>query len=163
MLKTIADLSPQLVAFVLALHLTLSRSQQQHVMQVADALITTEGTKTLSGLYRHIVGDPCPKAAADTFREARWTADDLRIPLREQLMQRAFDIAEAEGSPRAAFLSLDDSLTDKDNGSRRLQVVDWFFDHARSYPNQPVFTKGTKYVILQLMVGSARFTLAPVA
>jgi hypothetical protein len=57
MLKTIADVSPQLVAFVLALRLSLSRPQQRHVIQVADALITTEGSKTLSGLYRHIVGD----------------------------------------------------------------------------------------------------------
>jgi len=79
MLKTIAEVSPQLVAFVLALHLSLSRPQVRHVTQVGDALITAEGSKTLSGLYRHIVGDPCPKAAADTLREAPWEADDIRI------------------------------------------------------------------------------------
>jgi hypothetical protein len=78
MLKTIADVSPQLAAFVLSLHLSLSRPQLRHVSQVADALITTEGSKTLSALYRHIVNDPCPKAAADTFREAPWSADDLQ-------------------------------------------------------------------------------------
>jgi len=42
--------------------LPLSRPQKQHVVQVADALITTEGSKTLSALYRSIVGDPCPNA-----------------------------------------------------------------------------------------------------
>jgi hypothetical protein len=35
MLKTITEVSAQLVAFVLALRLSLSRPQQQHVMQVA--------------------------------------------------------------------------------------------------------------------------------
>ena len=41
MLKTIADLSPQLIAFILSLQLSLSRPQLRHVTQVADALITT--------------------------------------------------------------------------------------------------------------------------
>jgi hypothetical protein len=93
------------------------------------------------------VDDPCPKAAADTFREAPWTADDLRIPLRQFLVQQAFDMAEAEGAPHVAFLSLDDSLTDKDNGSRRLQMVDWFFDHAHSWPGRPIYTKANVYVL----------------
>ena len=79
MLKTIADLSPQLIAFTLSLQLSLSRPQLRHVTRVADALITTEGSKTLSAVYRHIVDDPCPKAAADTFREAPWSADDSFI------------------------------------------------------------------------------------
>jgi len=74
MLKPFANLSPQLITFVLALRLSQSRPQQRHVIQVADALITTEGGRTVSGLYRHIVGDPCPKAAADTFREGRFEA-----------------------------------------------------------------------------------------
>jgi hypothetical protein len=52
MLKTIAEVSPHLVAFTLVLRLSLSRPQQRHVMQIADALITTEGTKTLSGLFK---------------------------------------------------------------------------------------------------------------
>ena len=159
MLKTITDVSPQLAAFVLTLRLSLSRPQHQHVMQIADALITTEGSKTLSALYRNIVGDPCPKAAADTFREAPWSAGDVRIPLRQLLVQQAFDIAEAEGAARVAFLSLDDSLTDKDNGSRRLQVVDWHFDHAHSWPGRPIYTKANVYVMLRLTVGSASFTI----
>jgi hypothetical protein len=69
-------------------------------------LITTEGSKTLSALYRNIVGDPCSKSAADTFREAPWEADDIRITLRGFLVRSGFDIAEAEDAPRAVFLSL---------------------------------------------------------
>jgi hypothetical protein len=58
-----------------------------------------------------------------------------------------------------AFLSLDDSLTDKDNGSQRLQVVDWHFDHAHSWPGRPIYTKANVYVMLRLTVGSASFTI----
>jgi hypothetical protein len=58
MLKTIAEVSPQLIAFILALRLSLSRPQLQHVTQVADALITTEGSKTLSTVATEIRETP---------------------------------------------------------------------------------------------------------
>ena len=58
MLKSIAEVSAELLSFIEARQLSLSKPQKQHVAQVADALITTEGSKTLSALYRSIVGDP---------------------------------------------------------------------------------------------------------
>ena len=82
MLKSITRLSPKLQAFIQSLDHPLNQAQEQHIMRVADALVTTGGRKTLSALYRAITGDPCPKAGADTFRVAPWRADDLRIPLR---------------------------------------------------------------------------------
>ena len=101
-------------------------------MQIADGLITTQDRKTLSALYRHIVDDPYPKSAADTFREAPWQADNIRTPLRRHLIQTAFEVAEEQGIPKRVFLSLDDSLTSKDNGSKHLQAVDWHVDHTKS-------------------------------
>jgi hypothetical protein len=159
MLKTIVHPSPDLANFLDALNLALSQPQQRHVMRVTDTLITTQGSKTLSALYRHLVGNPCPKSAADTFREAPWVADDLRTPLRECLIQTTISLAEAADAPKRVFLSLDDSLTDKDNGSQRLQAVDWHFDPTYSWPGRPVYTKGTVYVILRLTVGDVSFTI----
>lgn len=95
MLKSIAQLSPELQAFIQSLDLPLNQAQEKHVTQVADALVATEGRKTLSALYRAITGNPCPKSAADTFRLAPWQADDLRIPLREKLVQ---DVLALRGS-----------------------------------------------------------------
>jgi hypothetical protein len=115
MLKTIAATSPELIHFVDALNLSLSTPQHRHVTQIADGLITTQGNKTLSALYRHIVGDPCPKSTADTFREASWQVDDIRTPLRQHLTQAAFENTETQGLLKEVFLSLDDSLTAKDN------------------------------------------------
>ncbi len=159
MLKTIAEVSPVLLSFIDELDLPLSRPQKRHIAQVADALITTEGSKTLSALYRNIVGDPCPKSAADTFREAPWTADDLRVPLRAHLAGLVFKMAAEMGLAKHVFLSVDDSTTDKDKHSRRLQMVDWFIDLARSMPGKLVFTKGTVYVLLRITIGPLSFTI----
>ncbi len=159
MLKSIAEVSAELLSFIEALQLSLSKPQKQHVAQVADALITTEGSKTLSALYRSIVGDPCPKSAADTFREAPWTADDIRVPLRAHLVELIFKLAEEMGLDKQVFLSLDDSTTDKDKHSERLQMVDWFIDLARSFPRKLVFTKGTVYVLLRITIGPLSFTI----
>ena len=96
MLKSIAEVAPDLSAFVNDLDLRLSQPQQRHVQQITDGLITIEGDKNLSNIYRHFVGDPCPKSAADTFREAPWVADDIRIPLRKYLVKRAFECFGSE-------------------------------------------------------------------
>jgi hypothetical protein len=61
---------------------------------MADGLITTQGSKTRSALYRHIVGDSCPKSAADTFREAPWQAEAVCPALRQYLVQTTFVIAD---------------------------------------------------------------------
>jgi hypothetical protein len=115
MLKTIADVSPKLVTFISVPLPTTARypggGRSHHNRRQQDIV---------GPVSRNIVGNPCPKAAADTFREAPWEADEIRISLRGFLVQSAFDIAEAGDAPRAVFLSLDDSLTDKDNGSHRL-------------------------------------------
>ncbi len=77
------------------------------------------------------------------------------IPLRQFLVQQTFDIAEADGAARVAFLNLDSSLTYKDNGSRGLQVVYWHFDHTRSWPGCPIYTRANVYVMLRLTVGKS--------
>jgi len=159
MLKTIAAPAPELVNFLEGLELPLNHPQQRHVCQIADGLITTQGSKTLSALYRHMVGNPCPKSAADTFREAPWQADDIRVPLREYLVKMAFELADATNAPKRIFVSIDDSLTVKDKGSHRLQAVDWHFDHTNSWPDHPAYTKGTVYVLLRLTISNVSFTV----
>lgn len=159
MLKSIAEVSPDLAQFVEDLNLRLSKPQQRHLKQIADGLITIDGDKNLSNLYRHIVGDPCPKSAADTFREAAWTSNDLRIPLRKHLVKTAFYLAEAQDAAKCVFLSLDDSFTEKDRHSQRLENVDWHFDHTRSRPKEPVHSKGTVYTLLRLNIGKISLTV----
>ncbi len=159
MLKSIAAVAPELSQVVDELNLRLSKPQQQHVKQIADGLITIEGDKNLSNIYRHFVGDPCPKSAADTFREAPWVADDIRIPLQKHLVKSAFQLAETRGAAKRVFLSIDDSFTEKDRHSKRLENVAWHFDHARSRPKEPAHSKGTVYVMLRLIVGDISMTL----
>jgi hypothetical protein len=106
----------------------------------------------------HLVKDR-PKSAADSFREAPWSAEGIRVPLRTHLVRLAFELAEAVGVPKRAFLSIDDSFTEKDRHSNRLESVDWHFDHARSRPKEPVHSKGTIYVTLRLTVGNISLTV----
>lgn len=81
MLKSIAQPSPDLQAFIQSFGHPLNQEQERHITQAVDALTTIDGRITLSSLYRAISGDPCPKAGADTVRVALWQVDDLCIPL----------------------------------------------------------------------------------
>ncbi len=75
MLKAIIHNSPALLAFIAALQIALAKPQRQHVLNVVDGLIVSEGSKTLSALCRLFVDAPDPKAVADAFRESPWTAE----------------------------------------------------------------------------------------
>ena len=71
MLKAIARLSPDLVDFINSLDHLLNQPQAQHIARVADGLITTEGRKTLSGLYRAITGNLCPEMTESIWRDCQ--------------------------------------------------------------------------------------------
>lgn len=133
MLKTIADISPEFSNLIDRLDLPFSKPQLRRIAQVAESLIVTEGRKTPSELYRHIVGDPCPKAAAFSFRQSPWQAEILRAHLRAFLVQSALELAEKQQAEPVVYMSLDDSLTARHPGSTRLQAVDWHFDHSAAF------------------------------
>lgn len=147
MLKLIVQHSPQLLAFLCGLHLRLSKPQWQHVLRLADALIVSEARhKTLAGIYRLIVDAPDPSNGADTLRISPWTAEDLRAPLRHFIV--ADLVAYAQHSDTwTLYISLDDSLDEKDKGTRHLEAVEYHHDHTKSQgKKKPSYTNGAVHV-----------------
>ncbi len=61
MLTAIVQHSKELVAFINALNIALYQPQIRHLIQMVDALLTSNETKTISGLYRLLKGQPNPK------------------------------------------------------------------------------------------------------
>ncbi len=61
MLTAIVQHSADLIAFITALNIALYQPQIRHLIQIVDALITSNETKTISGLYRLLKGQPDPK------------------------------------------------------------------------------------------------------
>jgi hypothetical protein len=61
MLTAIVQHSQELVAFLKALNIVLYQPQIRHLIQIVDALLTSNETKTISGLYRLLKGQPSPK------------------------------------------------------------------------------------------------------
>ena len=154
MLKLIVQHSPKLLAFLCGLHLRLSKAQLQHVIRMADALIVSEARhKTLAGLYRLLVDPPDASNGADSLRISPWTADDLRAPLRR------FTVADlvthaTKTNEWTLYVSLDDSLGEKDKGTRHLEAVEYHHDHNQSQGKKnPRYTNGTVHVEVRLELG----------
>jgi hypothetical protein len=159
MLPVIIQHTPSLITFMLALQLSLSRPQRDHVRNVMAGLMVGQGRKTLSDLCRLHVGQPDPKSMADTFRESPWTANMIRSPLRRFLVRTALQLARVAGAEHLVFLSLDDSLTVKGQATRHLQGVDWHHDHTESRPGHQVYKNGMVFLLLRLHVGPCSFTV----
>jgi DDE superfamily endonuclease len=144
--------STAVVTFVGLLGLTLSAPQRQHVERCADLLVLAPRRKTLAQLAALELPGVDPSNLADFFRISPWDADDLRLPLLEFVIRY---LREHNGDPDCPlYATLDDSLTPKDKGTRKLQSVDWHFDH-----NQKRTIRGGCHVVLRLHWGAYHFPL----
>jgi hypothetical protein len=159
MLTRIVRPSPALDAFLQPLLGTLTMPQQQHLLEMADALLVTEDRKTLAALQRQFLDTSDPANWADFLRISPWSADGLRDRLRRQ--QVAWLLAEAQqrGWPKVLFLNLDDSLGKKDKQTHCLEPVDWFHDHTESTPQKPRYHKAFCYLECTARVGNLTVTL----
>lgn len=152
-MKAIVQRSAAIVTFVGLLGLTLSTAQRQHVERFGDLLVVAPRRKTLAQLAALELPGVDPSNLADFFRISPWDPDDLRLPLLE------FIIAYLKGrhsDPTCPiYLTLDDSLTPKDKGTRQLQSVDWHFDHNRRRT-----IKAGSHVVLRIHWGAFHFPLS---
>ena len=158
MLKLIVQHSPKLLSFLCSLQLRLTKPQWQHVVRLVDALIVSETRhKTIASLYRVIVDAPDPSNGADSLRISPWSADDLRAPLRHFIVQDLVAYAQAT-KEWTLYVSLDDSLGEKDKGTRHLEAVAYHHDHTKSQsPKKPAYTNGTVHVEVRLQLGARSY------
>ncbi len=70
MLTAIVQHPDELIAYITTLNLVLYQPQIRHLLQMVDALITSNDTKKISGLYRLLKGQPDSKNGADFLRES---------------------------------------------------------------------------------------------
>ncbi len=158
MLKLIVHHSPQLLAFLWGLHIRLTKPQLRHVLSLADALIVSEARhKTIAGLYRLVLNAPDPSNGADSLRISPWQADDLRTPLRTFVIEDIVAYAQ-EINTWTLYVSLDDSLGEKDKGTRHLEAVEYHHDHTKSQgKKKPYYTNGTVHVEVRLELGTRSY------
>jgi hypothetical protein len=152
-MKAIVQRSTAIATFVGLLGLTLSAPQRQHVERFGDLLVVAPRRKTLAQLAALELPGVDASNLADFFRISPWDPDDLRLPLFE------FVVGYLKGRNSdplcAIYLTIDDSLTPKDKGTRRLDSVDWHFDH-----NQHRTIKAGSHVVLRIHWGPFHFPLS---
>jgi len=140
------------------LHIRLTKPQLRHVLSLADALIVSEARhKTIAGLYRLVLNAPDPSNGADSLRISPWQADDLRTPLRTFVIEDIVAYAQ-EINTWTLYVSLDDSLGEKDKGTRHLEAVEYHHDHTKSQgKKKPYYTNGTVHVEVRLELGTRSY------
>jgi len=159
MLTHILHNSPALCAFLDQLPLELSKPQHQHILNLADALLTCEDTKTLAALQRQFITAPDASNMADFLRISPWYAEMVRTALRANQVSWALAQAEKTGAPKIIYVNIDDSLGEKDKHTCHLDPVDWFHDHNESTPKRPRFKKAFCYLECTLRIGDIVVTV----
>lgn len=159
MLKLIIQPSALLLNFLLSLCLNFSKPQHMHVLRTVEALIVTDGRKTLANLYRQWVEAPDESAVADFLRVSDWSGEELGAALSRLLLEDALRRAKAEGSQPPIYVSLDDSLSGKDKNTHALEGVDWRYDHTASGKKTPRYRKGMVHVSCRVQVGEYSYSM----
>jgi hypothetical protein len=154
MLTRILHNSEKLCTFLDSLGIRLSQPQRRHILNMADALLVCEDRKTLAALQRQFVEAPDASNMADFLRISPWEASEVRAGLR--VHQANWLIAEAErtNAPHVIYINIDDSLGEKDKGTRHIEPVAWFHDHSESTRTKPRFKNAFCYVACTMRVGS---------
>jgi len=162
MFATIIKNSVLLVKFIALLGLTLKPAPLQHLTDVADALVVAaeRRKKTLSALNRCFVEPSTDEyALADCFRASPWQAEDVRTHVLCFLVRHALEVAQKLNLDKIIWLSLDDSLCEKDPGTKHVEGVDWHHDHNARTKKQARYKNGSVYVLLRLHIGWLEFTI----
>jgi hypothetical protein len=110
MLTRIVHNSPKVCAFFDSLNLKLSKPQRQHMLNLMDALLVCEDTKTLAALQRQFIAAPDASNQADFLRISPWQAAAGRAALRASQVNWVVAQAERLNLPKVLYINLDDSL-----------------------------------------------------
>jgi hypothetical protein len=140
------------VTFVGFLTVGMSNPQRQHLERFVDLLVVAPKRKTLAQMAELELEGVDVSNLADFFRISPWDPDDLRLPLIDFILDDLKKRVRNQTLP--IFLTLDDSLTHKDKGTRKLQSVDWHFDHNRHHT-----VKGGCHVVLRIHWGDFHYPL----
>lgn len=159
MLRRIVTNSVELVKFIFALGLTLSRPQKQHLLNLADAIVVSEERKTIANLNRQLVEAKDDSSVHHTFRDSPWPAQDVRSKVLVFLVRTAIQLARGLGLAKIICLSIDDALCEKDKATTQLEAVDIHHDHNASSKKQTIYKNGSVYLVCHLKIGFISFTI----
>ncbi len=153
MLTRILHNSPKLYRFFDQLGLNLSKPQSRHMLNMADALLVCEETKTLAALQRQFVEAPDASNMADFLRISPWQPSQVRDALRREALAWLLGQAEQDGAEKVIYINIDDSLGQKYKTTQHLEVVDWHHDHNESSKRRPRYKNAFCYLACTLRVG----------
>lgn len=159
MLTRILHNSDQLHSFFNELGLALHLPQRQHLLNMADALLVCEDTKTLAALQRQFVQAPDASNMADFLRISPWQAHDVRDALRIHQVNRLLAEVDQTDTLPVVYINIDDSLGEKDKATSHIQAVDWHYDHSESTKNKPRYKNGFCYLVCTIRVGNQTATV----
>jgi len=157
MLTAIVQHSQELVAFISALNIVLYQPQIRHLLQMVDALLVCNETKTISGLYRLLKNQPDPKSGADFLRESPWRPEDIGSARKRWMVKTFLELAGKVNMAFEIFISIDDSLGKKGKATKHLEAVDYQHNHTESSRKKQTYTNGYVYVEVHVQIGPFGF------
>jgi hypothetical protein len=153
--------SETLCNFLIPLLTGFSAAQQQHALNVIEALLVCPAKhKTLAALTRLLWGPHADEyALADFFRRSPWSGAAVQQAVTRFLLGFIGQVQVVTGW-QLLFLSIDDSLCCKDVATHALEAVRLHHDHVAPRQQVGCYTNSSRYISVHLQFGPVQLPVS---
>jgi hypothetical protein len=113
--------------YINMLQLPYSSSIQNHMLNMVSGIITAEGNKNVSAIYRKLTSNRDRSCGSRFLGEYKWNheyVDYKRISHSLHTVKKNID------QDSVGFLIVDDSLSKKDNSTKKIEGLDYHHSHS---------------------------------
>src|SRR5690554_3174110 len=123
----------ELVKFILALQLSFSAPQQNHLVHMLHGIILCEGRKNITQLQRATNGYRHLSSMTRFLKSSPWSVNRAQRRRLQFLQERIRLERLKQGDQRSiTFLIIDDTSCKKDNSTTHMEGLDFHFAHDES-------------------------------
>lgn len=123
----IIEQSQEVINYINMLKLPISRALENHMANMVSGIITTEGNKNISNVYSRLTCNRNRSSGSRFLGEYKWSNEYVDY---KRINHSLKTIRENVSEDTVGFLIVDDSLSKKDNSTKKIEGLDYHHSHS---------------------------------
>jgi len=113
--------------YINMLQLPYSAALNNHMINMVSGIITTEGNKTVSAIYRKLTSNRDRSTGSRFLSEYKWNNEYVDY---KRISHSIHTIRKNIDENQVGFLIIDDSLSKKDDSTKKIEGLDYHHSHS---------------------------------
>lgn len=127
MLTTILNQNETIINYISELNLPYSSAIKNHMVNIVSGIIVTEGSKTISSVHNKITCNRDRSTGSRFLSSYSWNHEYVT---QERIFHAISEISNTCEDSDVGFLIIDDTLTNKNTSTKKIEGLDFHNSHA---------------------------------